>query len=108
VATTPAGLTMGQNGVVHTVLLLAVGIATAVPLLLFAAGARRANLTVVGMLQFIAPILQFILGVFILHEAMPPARWAGFALVWIAIIVFVVDLVLASRRGRRQVMLEPV
>ncbi|MFK4759348.1 EamA family transporter RarD [Microbacterium sp. ZW T5_45] len=108
VATTPAGITMGQNGAVHTILLLVVGVATAVPLLLFAAGARRADLTVVGMLQFIAPILQFILGVFVLHEAMPPARWIGFVLVWIAIIVFVIDVVLVARRGRAKVEYEPV
>lgn len=101
VATTPEGITMGQNGAWHAVLLAFAGVATAVPLLLFAAGTRRIDLTLIGMIQFITPIMQFLLGVVVLGEAMPPARWAGFTLVWIAIAVFVVDMLLASRRGRR-------
>lgn len=101
VATTPAGLTMGTAGWPHAVLLAFAGVATAVPLLLFAAGTRRVDLTVIGMLQFLTPILQFVIGVVVLHEPMPPERWIGFVLVWIAIGVFVVDLLLAARRGRR-------
>ena len=101
VATTPEGITMGQNGAWHAVLLAFAGVATAVPLLLFAAGTRRIDLTLIGMIQLITPIMQFLLGVVVLGEAMPPARWAGFTLVWIAIAVFVVDMLLASRRGRR-------
>lgn len=101
VATTPAGITMGGNGWVHAVLLAFAGVATAVPLLLFAAGTRRINLTVIGMIQFITPVMQFLIGVAILHEPMPPERWAGFVIVWIAIGVFVVDLLIAARRGRR-------
>ena len=53
------------------------------------------------MLQFLTPILQFLIGVVVLHEPMPPERWIGFVLVWIAIAVVVVDLLLAARRGRR-------
>ncbi|PRB59769.1 EamA family transporter RarD [Microbacterium sp. MYb45] len=101
VATTPAGITMGGNGWVHAVLLAFAGVATAVPLLLFAAGTRRINLTVIGMIQFITPVMQFLIGVAILHEPMPPERLAGFVIVWIAIGVFVVDLLIAARRGRR-------
>lgn len=101
VATTPAGLTMGSNGWPHAVLLAFAGVATAVPLLLFAAGTRRVDLTVIGMLQFLTPILQFVIGVAVLHEPMPPERWVGFVLVWLAIAVFVVDLLLASGRSRR-------
>ncbi|WP_217183011.1 EamA family transporter RarD [Streptomyces sp. AC495_CC817] len=108
VATTPAGITMGQNGAVHATLLAFAGVATAVPLLLFAAGTRRVDLTVIGMIQFITPIMQFIFGVALLGESMPPARWVGFILVWIAIIVFVVDLLLAARRGRRTAQVELV
>ena len=55
--------------------------ATAVPLLLFAAGTRRVDLAVIGMLQFLTPILQFLIGVVVLHEPMPPERWIGFVLV---------------------------
>ena len=101
VATTPAGLTMGTAGWPHAVLLAFAGVATAVPLLLFAAGTRRVDLAVIGMLQFLTPILQFLIGVVVLHEPMPPERWIGFVLVWIAIAVFVVDLLLAARRCRR-------
>nr|WP_314844839.1 EamA family transporter RarD [uncultured Microbacterium sp.] len=101
VATTPAGITMGANGVWHAVLLAFAGVATAVPLLLFAAGTRRVNLAVIGMMQFITPVMQFIIGVAILGEPMPTVRWVGFIIVWIAITVFIVDLVLAMRRGRR-------
>lgn len=105
VASTPEGITMGQNGVWHAVLLAFAGVATAVPLLLFAAGTRRIDLTLIGMIQFITPIMQFLLGVVVLGEAMPPARWAGFILVWVAIAVFLVDMVLASRRGRRPLLI---
>jgi len=105
VATTPEGITMGQNGVWHAVLLALAGVVTAVPLLLFAAGTRRIDLTLIGMIQFITPIMQFLLGVVVLGEAMPPARWAGFILVWVAIAVFLVDMVLASRRGRRPLLI---
>ena len=59
---------------------------TATPLLLFAAGARRVPLTVMGMLQFVAPILQFIIGVWLLGEPMSLERWIGFGLVWARLI----------------------
>ncbi|MEV7609828.1 EamA family transporter RarD [Microbacterium sp. NPDC089320] len=101
VAATPAGITMGSHGAWHAVLLAFAGVATAVPLLLFAAGTRRINLTVIGMIQFITPVMQFIIGAVVLGEPMPPERWAGFIIVWIAILVFVIDLLLAARRGRR-------
>ena len=101
VATTPVGLTMGTAGWPHAVLLAFAGVATAVPLLLFAAGTRRVDLTIIGMLQFLTPVLQFVIGIVVLHEPMPPERWIGFLLVWVAIAVFVVDLLLAARRGRR-------
>jgi chloramphenicol-sensitive protein RarD len=92
---------MGTNGWTHALLLAFAGVATAVPLLLFAAGTRRINLTVIGMIQFITPVMQFLIGLLVLHEPMPAERWAGFIIVWIAIAVFVVDLLLNARRGRR-------
>lgn len=95
------GITFGTVSPWHTALMLFAGVATAVPLLLFAAGARRINLTVIGMIQFITPIMQFLTGVLILHEPMPTERWIGFIIVWIAVGVFVVDLVRAGQRGRR-------
>lgn len=92
------GLTMGQVSAGHTALLLMAGIVTATPLLFFAAGARRAPLTVIGLLQFVAPILQFITGAWIMAEPMPLERWIGFGLVWVSLIVLMADSVLHSRR----------
>jgi chloramphenicol-sensitive protein RarD len=83
-------------------------VATAVPLLLFASGTRRINLTVIGMIQFITPIMQFVIGVVFLHEPMPTERWIGFIIVWIAVAVFVVDMLLTARRHRRAAVAELV
>ncbi|BFM24443.1 chloramphenicol-sensitive protein RarD [Microbacterium testaceum] len=104
------GITLGTAGVLHTVLLLLAGAVTAVPLLLFASGARRVPLTVIGLLQFVAPIIQFAIGVWVLGEPMTIERWIGFALVWIALAMLSVDSVIASRRNRRVVadVVEPV
>lgn len=95
------GITLGTAGALHTVLLLLAGAVTAVPLLLFASGARRVPLTVIGLLQFVAPIIQFGIGVWVLHEPMTLERWIGFALVWAALVILSVDSVVASRRHRR-------
>ena len=79
-------------------LLATTGIVTAVPLLLFAAAARRVSMVTIAILQYVAPIGQFLLGWLVFHEPMPPMRWAGFALVWAAVAVFVIDALVASRR----------
>ncbi|MFT4214647.1 MAG: EamA family transporter RarD [Microbacterium sp.] len=94
-----SGLTLGTYGVWHTVLLSAAGVITAVPLLLFASGARRAPLSLVGLLQFLTPIMQFSMGVWVLHEPMPVERWIGFGLVWVALVILSVDSVRSSRRA---------
>ncbi len=105
-----SGITLGTQGVLHTVLLLLAGAVTAVPLLLFASGARRVPLTVIGLLQFVAPIIQFVIGVWVLHEPMTAERWVGFALVWVALVMLSVDSIVASRRHRQTVddVVEPV
>ena len=95
------GLTLGTNGAGHAVLLGLAGAFTAVPLLFFAAATRRVPLTVIGLLQFIAPIMQFLTGTWILGEPMPFERWIGFGLVWVALAVLVVDSALHARRARR-------
>lgn len=100
-------LVMGTAGPVHTVLLLLAGIITAVPLLLFAAAARRLPLTALGFTQYFAPIIQFLIGVFLFHEEMPLARWIGFALVWIALVLLAID-VLRSNRAARRAAPEPI
>ena len=82
----------------HTVLMVLSGVATAVPLLLFAAAANRVSMVGIGILQYVAPILQLACGLLIYHEPMPPTRLAGFGLVWVALIIFTIDGVRGSRR----------
>jgi chloramphenicol-sensitive protein RarD len=94
-----SNLTFGSHGVGNTLLLAGTGVVTAIPLLLFGAGSRRLRLSTMGLLQYLTPVLQFAVGVGIRHEALPPARLAGFALVWIALVLLSVD---AVRRQRRQ------
>ncbi|MEV1108040.1 EamA family transporter RarD [Micromonospora sp. NPDC049751] len=95
------GLTFGHVSAGHTALLVLAGAATAIPLLLFAGAANRLPLTGLGMIQYLAPILQLGCGVLIFHEPMPPARLAGFALVWLALLVFTADAIRAARQSRR-------
>jgi len=90
-------LAFGQVGVGHTALLLSAGIATAVPLLFFASAARAVSLTTLGLLQYLAPTLQLILGVTVFNEPMPPVRLAGFCLVWLALLILSVDGLLVRR-----------
>jgi chloramphenicol-sensitive protein RarD len=91
-------LVFGTHGVGTTALLATTGVVTAVPLLLFAASTRRLPLSVVGLLQYLAPVLQFAVGVGIRHEPLPTAELIGFALVWVALIVLTVDGLRAQRR----------
>ena len=98
------GVTFGAFGVGHAALLTLAGAVTAVPLLLFAAGARRAPLTVIGLVQFVAPILQFLTGWWILGEPMPLERWIGFGLVWLALIVLSLDSLRHARRRESTVI----
>jgi chloramphenicol-sensitive protein RarD len=88
------------DGPGHSALLALAGVVTAIPLLLFAGAANRVPLIGLGILQYIAPILQLGIGVLIFHEPMPPARLAGFALVWTALVVFTVDGIRRARRNR--------
>jgi chloramphenicol-sensitive protein RarD len=94
------GATFGQVSSAHTMLMLGSGAVTAVPLLLFAAAANRIPLTGLGILQYIAPLLQFLIGVLVFHEPMPAARLAGFVLVWIALMVFTTDAIRHTRRAQ--------
>ncbi len=93
-----AGLTFGTISVWHTVLLVGLGVITAVPLLFFAAASRRLPLIYMGFIQYFAPFIQFLVGVVILHEAMPPERWVGFGIVWLALVILTVDAVVAGRQ----------
>lgn len=95
-----SGLAWGQHGGGHALALVASGVVTAVPLLLFGSAARRLPLSVVGLLQYVAPTLQFGLGVLVFGEEMPAARWWGFGLVWLALVVLTVDGLRAGRVAR--------
>lgn len=94
--------TFSAYGGWHAAALASAGVVTAIPLLLFAAAARRLPLSVVGLIQYLTPMLQFTIGVAVQHEEMSGARWAGFALVWAALVVLVVD----GTRHRRTAVLE--
>lgn len=85
------------SGVGLTVLLIGSGVVTAIPLLLFNGAGNRLPYTVIGLLQFITPTLQFSIGVWVRHEAMPTARWAGFLIIWAALVVLAADLIRSSR-----------
>jgi chloramphenicol-sensitive protein RarD len=95
------GLAFGSAGAFPTLMLASAGIGTAVPLLLFGSAAKRLPLTVAGFLQYLAPILQLLIGVLVLHEAMPLGRLAGFVLVWIALLMLLAESLLVARRTRR-------
>jgi chloramphenicol-sensitive protein RarD len=94
--------TAGTAGTGHLLLLLSSGVATAVPLLLFAGATRRIPLSTVGLLQYVTPLMQLAIGVFVYQEPMPPARLAGFVIVWVALAVFTVDSLRNARAGARR------
>jgi chloramphenicol-sensitive protein RarD len=89
---------LGNDGPT-TALLMGAGAFTAFPLLLFGASAQRIPLSVVGLLQYIAPTLQFLLGVLAFGEAVSGDQLAGFALVWCGLAVFTFDNVRTARSG---------
>jgi chloramphenicol-sensitive protein RarD len=91
-----------SHGAGHALLLSSAGIVTAVPLICFGAAAIRISMVTLGLLQYLAPVLQFALGVLYFHEDMPAGRWAGFMLVWVALLVFTVE---ATAHRRRQLRL---
>ena len=92
---------LGHTGLGHGLLLASAGIATAVPLLFFASAARRIPLSTLGLLQYIAPVLQFLTGVLLYDEPMPASRWVGFVLVWAALAILTFDGLRQGHRTRR-------
>jgi chloramphenicol-sensitive protein RarD len=102
----------GGGAFVHaglpTTLLLAVsGVVTAVPLLLFASGARQITMTSLGILQYIAPSIQFALGITVFGETVTPQRLAGFALVWLALALYTAEGLFRGGPGRASPSLKP-
>lgn len=94
--------TFGTEGVGHSLLMASSGVVTAVPLICFGAAAIRVSMVTLGLLQYLAPILQFALGLLYFHEAMPAGRWVGFGLVWVALALFTYE---AATHRRRQLRL---
>lgn len=98
------------DGPTITFLLIMLGPVTALPLLAFGGASTRIPLSTLGVLQYITPILQFILGVFIFKEVMSTGSWIGFALVWVSLVIFTVDMYRNSRTRTQQLketLLEP-
>ena len=100
--------TFGTAGTGHSLLLVTSGIATAIPLMLFAAAAGRIPLSTVGLLQYVTPLMQLAIGVFVYDEPMPPLRLAGFIVVWVALAVFTVDSLRHARAESRRATTEAV
>lgn len=91
-------LNFGDGDVWTTVLLIGLGPVTAIPLLLFGFAASKVPLSWMGFMQYLAPTLQFLIGVFVMNEPMPPVRLLGFALVWVGLLILMVDVVVRNRR----------
>ncbi len=92
-----------HQGTLTDILLIGTGAVTSIPLLMFASAARQIPLTMIGVLQYIAPTLQFLIGVFLYHEPFDQSHLIGFSLVWLALIIFWVENYLAHR-----VLVEPI
>ncbi|NQX23180.1 EamA family transporter RarD [Curtobacterium sp. VKM Ac-2852] len=106
------GVTFTSEGWGHAVITVLTGPATAVPLLLFASSARRVSLSTLGLTQYLAPVMQLLVGVLVQHEEMSAGRWFGFGIVWLALVVLTADSFAAARASRRRALaptqVEPV
>jgi chloramphenicol-sensitive protein RarD len=96
---------MGRADLNTQLLILSSGVITAVPLLLFAYGARRIRLSTLGLLQYLAPSVQLGLGVWVFHEPFSQARMLSFGFIWAALALYTADNLLAHRRAARQAKL---
>jgi chloramphenicol-sensitive protein RarD len=97
----------GHSSLIVNGLLALTGIVTVIPLLLFASGARRVTLTTLGLLQYFAPTLQFITGVFLFKEPMTSAHLVGFIVIWIALALFSIESFLARRKPQAAEIILP-
>lgn len=103
--------TLTTLGAGHFWLIVASGVITAVPLLFFGASARRLPMTTIGLLQYFAPILQFVVALAVFHETMTTARWVGFCVVWLALVLLTIDMLRTARKNsvlRKQARLAAV
>lgn len=93
--------TLGHNGWGTTILLVLLGPVTAIPLIAFGGAATRLPLSVLGLMQYLTPVLLFVFGITIFDEQMSTSRWVGFVLVWLALVIFTVDTYRAGRADAR-------
>ena len=100
IQSTAAGLQFAQHGFWGSAGLVFFGIMTAIPLIMFGTAAKLLPLRFIGFIQYMTPIIQFCIAIFVFQEPMPAARWAGFALVWAGLSVLIVDRIRAGRRQK--------
>jgi chloramphenicol-sensitive protein RarD len=96
----------GSHGAGHAVLLTTTGLVTAVPLICFGGAAIRIPMTTLGLLQYLAPTIQFVLGLVVFDEAMTTVKWIGFGLVWLALAIFTIDATRSRRRRQLELVAE--
>jgi chloramphenicol-sensitive protein RarD len=99
--------TFGSNGGWHVALVVGTGVVTVLPLLAFGGAATRIPLSTLGLMQYVTPTVQFLLGILFFHEPMPAMRWVGFALIWLALVLFTAESLRHRRRQRRLLRTEP-
>jgi chloramphenicol-sensitive protein RarD len=95
------------HGAGHVALVMGSGVVTAIPLLCFGGAASRVPLTTLGLMQYLTPTLQFLLGLLVFSEPMPQTRWVGYALIWLALAIFSFTSLRRSRQVRLDRELEP-
>ena len=100
-------MTLFSEGTGHFWLLASTGVVTVVPLMLFAAATKALPLSVIGMVQYLGPTIQFVLAITVLHERMSPDKVLGLGLIWVALIIFTVDALRASRSYRASALSDP-
>lgn len=100
--------TFTTEGTGHMLLLMTAGVVTALPLLAFARAAQEMSLTSLGMIQYLTPVMQMLWAVFVTKEHIEPMRWVGFGIIWVAVIIFIVDMVIQTRGAKRKPNLERI
>ena len=100
--------TFTTEGGGHTALLMVAGVVTALPLLAFARAAQEMSLTSLGMIQYLTPVMQMLWAVFVTKEHIEPMRWVGFSIIWVAVVIFIIDMVIQTRATRRNASLEKI
>jgi chloramphenicol-sensitive protein RarD len=104
--TTTGASTFAGNGPWHVVLIVGTGVITVLPLLCFGGAATRIPLSTLGLMQYITPTVQFLLGILFFHEPMPAMRWVGFSLIWLALVLYTAETLRHRQRRRARATAE--